>query len=96
LVHRINVLAVGVALIIIMHHDDANFNAGFASGDYGYFVPYTKGAAHPGAGPDLTATDGDLKGFFGGGYGYVHNRAMFGKGRPHSAAPPSGRCSCST
>ena len=42
MVHRINVLAVGVALIIIMHHDDANFNAGFASGDYGYFVPYRK------------------------------------------------------
>ena len=48
-----------------MHHDDSNFKVGFASGDY----------AHPGAGPDLTATDRDLKGFFGGfapdGYGYV-------------------------
>ena len=53
---------------------------------------------------DLTATDGDLKGFFGGfapdGYvrlrRAVYNRAMFDEGRFHSAAPPSCRCSCSS
>ena len=67
--------------------DLKGFYGGFASGGYGYFVPYYNGALLGKVARvdlatfsqvqvlDLTATDADLKGFYGGfasgGYGYV-------------------------
>ena len=58
--------------------DLKGFLGGFASGDYGYFVPFYNGAYFGKVARvdlatfsqvqvlDLTATDPDLKGFFGG------------------------------
>ena len=58
--------------------DLKGFRGGFASGDYGYFVPYNNGAAFGKVARvdlatfsqvqvlDLTATDSDLRGFWGG------------------------------
>ena len=67
--------------------DLKGFIGGFASGDYGYFVPYNNGAYHGKVASvalatfsevqvlDLNATDPHLKGFHGGfasgDYGYV-------------------------